>query len=208
MNKIIAALFLLVQIGTSAGAQVKSYEPGSLVSDFKLKNVNNKQVSLADFSGAKGYIIVFTCNTCPYAKAYEQRIIDLHNKYAEKGYPVIAINPNDPEVSPGDSFAAMQERSTSKKYPFPYLIDQDQTVTRRFGATRTPHVFLVDKTNEGNKVAYIGAIDNDTEDNNPDKIRYVEKAIGALMSEKAPETTVTKAVGCTIKWKKGTGTSL
>ena len=208
MNRIIAALFLFVQISTSASAQVKSYEPGSLVNDFKLKNVDNKQVSMADFPGAKGYIIVFTCNTCPYAKAYEQRIIDLHNKYAAKGYPVIAINPNDPEVSPGDSFAAMQERSASKKYPFPYLLDPEQTVTRRFGATRTPHVFIVNKTSDGNKVAYIGAIDNDTEDNNPDRVKYVDEAIGALMAKKVPGTTTTKAVGCTIKWKKGQGTSL
>jgi len=200
-NKVIIALVLFTQIATSVSAQ--GLAPGEMVSDFKLKNVDNKEVSLADYPNAKGYVIVFTCNTCPYAKAYEQRIIDLHNRYASKGYPVIAINPNDPSVSPGDSFAAMQERSKSKKYPFPYLIDSDQSVTRRFGATRTPHVYLVNKTKEGNKVAYIGAIDSDTEDNDPDKVRYVEQAIDALMAKKAPGTKVTKAVGCTIKWKKG-----
>jgi len=203
MNRLIATLFLFAQIITSANAQEKGYEPGSLVTDFKLKNVDNRNVSLADYPGAKGYVVVFTCNTCPYAKAYEQRIIDLHNKYAAKGYPVIAINPNDPASSPGDSFTAMQERSRSKKYPFPYLIDADQEVTRRFGATRTPHVYLLDRTEKGNKVAYIGAVDSDTEDNDPGKVRYVEKAIEALMTKKAPETKITKAVGCTIKWKKG-----
>ena len=203
MNRLIATLFLFAQIITSANAQEKGYEPGSLVTDFKLKNVDNRNVSLADYPGAKGYVVVFTCNTCPYAKAYEQRIIDLHNKYAAKGYPVIAINPNDPASSPGDSFTAMQERSRSKKYPFPYLIDADQEVTRRFGATRTPHVYLLDRTEKGNKVAYIGAVDSDTEDNDLGKVRYVEKAIEALMTKKAPETKITKAVGCTIKWKKG-----
>jgi peroxiredoxin len=203
MNRLIATLFLFAQIITFANAQEKGYEPGSLVTDFKLKNVDNRNVSLADYPGAKGYVVVFTCNTCPYAKAYEQRIIDLHNKYAAKGYPVIAINPNDPASSPGDSFTAMQERSRSKKYPFPYLIDADQEVTRRFGATRTPHVYLLDRTEKGNKVAYIGAVDSDTEDNDPGKVRYVEKAIEALMTKKAPETKITKAVGCTIKWKKG-----
>jgi peroxiredoxin len=203
MNRIITALLLFAQIITSANAQEKGYEPGSLVTDFRLMNVDNKEVSLADYAGAKGYVIVFTCNTCPYAKAYEQRVIDLHKKYKAKGYPVIAINPNDPSVSPGDSFTAMKERANSKKYPFPYLIDPDQQVTRRFGATRTPHVYVVNKTGEGNRVAYIGAIDSDTEDNDPDKVRYVEKAIEALIAKKLPETKVTKAVGCTIKWKKG-----
>jgi peroxiredoxin len=203
MNKIITALFLFVQIITSENAQEKGYEPGSLVTDFKLKNVDNKQVSLADYPDAKGYVVVFTCNTCPYAKAYEQRIIDLHNKYAAKGYLVIAINPNDPTISPGDSFTAMQARSRLKKYPFPYLLDADQKVTRRFGATRTPHVYLIDRTEKGNKVAYIGAVDSDTENNDPEKVRYVENAIDALMTKKTPEVKVTKAVGCTIKWKKG-----
>jgi len=203
MNRIIAAIFLFAQIITSANAQERGYQPGSLVTDFKLRNVDNREVSLADYGSAKGYVIVFTCNTCPYAKAYEQRIIELHNKYGTKGYPVIAINPNDPAVSPGDSFTAMKERSQSKKYPFVYLIDPDQKVTRRFGATRTPHVYVVNRTGEGNKVAYIGAIDSDTEDTDPGKVRFVENAINALMAKKLPETKVTKAVGCTIKWKKG-----
>lgn len=203
MTKLLETLFLLATMITSATAQENGYQPGSLVADFKLKNVNDKLVSMSDYSTAKGYIIIFTCNTCPYAKAYEQRIIDLHKKYSAQGFPVIAINPNDPAASPGDSFAEMQERSNSKKYPFPYLIDADQEVTRRFGATRTPHVYLVNKTISGNKVEYIGAIDNDTENSNSDKINYVEDAIEALIQQKAPETRMTKAVGCTIKWKKG-----
>jgi peroxiredoxin len=203
MNRILSTLILVALVSTLANAQGKGYEPGSLVANFTLKNVNDKQVSLSDYKSAKGYVIVFTCNTCPYAKAYEQRIINLHNKYAAKGFPVIAINPNDPAASTGDSFAAMQERSKSKKYPFPYLADPDQDVTKRFGATRTPHVYLVSKTNGGNKVEYIGAVDSDTEDNDPEKIKYVENAIEALLERKSPATKLTKAVGCTIKWKKG-----
>lgn len=203
MNRILQTLLLFALVITSANAQEKGYEPGSLVANFTLKNIDDKQVSLADYKSAKGYIIVFTCNTCPYAKAYEQRIIDLHAKYAAKGFPVIAINPNDPAASPGDSFAKMQERSKAKKYPFPYLSDPDQSVTKRFGATRTPHVYLVSRSNTGNKVEYIGAVDSDTEDNDSEKIKYVENAIQALLEKKSPATTVTKAVGCTIKWKKG-----
>ena len=203
MNKILLTLLLVALVIRSANAQEKGYEPGSLVTNFTLKNVDDKQVSLDDYKSAKGYIIVFTCNTCPYAKAYEQRIIDLHDKYSGKGFPVIAINPNDPVASPGDSFAEMQERAKAKKYPFPYLSDPDQEVTKRFGATRTPHVYLVSKSNSGNKVEYIGAVDSDTENNDPQKIKYVENAIQALGDQKSPATKVTKAVGCTIKWKKG-----
>lgn len=202
MKKIVIVIFFITQIIATAIAQEKGYKPGSLISDFSLKNVNNKQVSLADFKTAKGFIIVFTCNTCPYAKAYEQRIIDLHNKYASKGFPVIAINPNDATASPGDSFAEMQKRSKSKKYPFPYLIDPTQDITNRFGAVRTPHVYLVNKTDKGNRVEYIGAIDDDTEDSNPDRVRYLEDAVQALLENKTPAVTATKAVGCTIKWKK------
>ena len=203
MNRSFLLIFLILQIGFYACAQERGYQPGSLVSDFKLKNVDNKLVSLGDYKNAKGYIIVFTCNTCPYAKAYEQRIIELHKKYAEKGFPVIAINPNDPSVSPGDSFSESQKRSISKNYPFAYLSDPDQEITKRFGATRTPHVFLLSKSEKGNKVEYIGAVDSDTENTDPDKVNYVQEAIEALSQQKNPATKFTKAIGCTIKWKKG-----
>jgi len=92
-------------------AQIKTLSPGEAAPDFKLENVDNKEVSFKNFSNAKGYIVVFTCNTCPYARAYEQRIIELNDKYASAGFPVIAINPNDPEVSRGDSFDEMKDEA-------------------------------------------------------------------------------------------------
>ena len=100
------------------------YEVGDKAEDFKLKNIDGKMVSLADFEDAKGFIIIFTCNHCPYAKLYEDRIIDLNAKYAPKGFPVIAINPIDPEVQPEDSFDKMIGRAQEKGFNFPYLFDQ------------------------------------------------------------------------------------
>ena len=170
MKKLMLLVLLAAQV-ISACAQESGYSAGNSVEDFKLKNVDGKMVSLSDYESAKGFIVVFTCNTCPYANAYEQRIIDLHNKYASKGFPVVAINPNDPVASPGDSFEQMQKRASEKKYPFPYLIDPEQTVTKRFGALRTPHVYVLTKESGTGKVTYVGAIDNDTEETNRERTK-------------------------------------
>jgi len=184
----------LVITGFSQG-----YKIGDAATDFSLKNVDGKMVSLADYKDAKGYIIIFTCNHCPYAMMYEKRIIELHKKYSKQGYPVIAINPNDPEVVPEDDFESMKKISKKKKYPFAYLIDEGQTVYPKFGATKTPHVFVLDK----NKVVkYIGAIDDNAKDEAGVKIKYLENAIAAVDSGKQPDPSTTKAVGCSIK-KKG-----
>lgn len=180
----------------------QGYKVGDTAIDFKLKNVNEKTLALADMPSAKGYIVIFTCNHCPYAQAYEQRIIDLDKKYSAKGYPVIAINPNDPKVQPEDSFAEMQKRARQKKYSFPYLFDSTQDIAKAYGATRTPQVYLLRKTAEGNVVEYIGAIDNNTEDGSKADQKYVEIAVDALLAGRKPETTYTRAIGCTIKWKK------
>ncbi|MCY1529074.1 Thiol-disulfide oxidoreductase ResA [compost metagenome] len=188
-------------IGMLAKAQ-NGYQIGDLADDFKLKNVDNKQVSLASYTDAKGYIVVFTCNTCPVAKAYQDRIAALHTSYAEKGYPVVAINTNDPEASPGDSFDKMQELVKAKNIRYAYLEDPDHVYTKKYGATKTPHVFVLQKTAKGNEVAYIGAIDNDTEEANDQKETYVQNAINLLLQGEKPVVQSTKAVGCSIKWKK------
>jgi peroxiredoxin len=171
---------------------------GDKASDFNLMNVDGSMVSLDDFKDAKGYIVIFTCNTCPYAKAYESRIIALHNKYAPRGFPVIAINPNSPDVQPGDSFEAMKERASSKKFPFPYLQDESQAVAKNYGATKTPHVYLLDANKT---VAYIGAIDNNHRDITLADKKYLEDAVDALLNDTKVPLEETKAVGCGIKWK-------
>ncbi|MBX7151132.1 thioredoxin family protein [bacterium] len=194
-------MFLMFLIPVIACAQ-DGYKVGDAVKDFKLKNVDSKFVSLKDMKDAKGVIVVFTCNTCPYAQAYEQRVIDLHNKFASAGYPVIAINPNDPNVQPGDSFDKMVERARDKKYPFAYVMDETQEIAKAFGATRTPHVYLLQNKGDKFEVAYIGAIDDNTEDGSLAKNKYVELAVDALSKGQKPATNFTKAIGCTIKWKK------
>ncbi len=194
------SILFLVAVASIAKAQT-GYKIGDLATDFKLENVDGKMVSLANYKNAKGFFVIFTCNHCPYAKAYEQRIIELDAKYAAKGYPVIAINPNDPTAYPEDSFENMKKRAKDKKYAFPYLIDETQNVTRAYGARATPHLYLLKKTDEGNRVRYIGAIDDDTENINPNKTKYAENAADALLKNGEPKISQTKAVGCSIKWK-------
>ena len=201
MKKLIVLMFIAVA-GMAFKAADEGYKVGDTATDFKLKNVNGKTVALADYKAAKGYIVVFTCNHCPYAKAYESRIMALDKQYAAKGYPVIAISPNDPVAEPADSFENMQKLAAKKKYSFPYLLDETQDITRAYGAKATPHVYVLQKTAAGNVVKYIGAIDDDTQNTKTDKVKYVENAVNALIKGKQPEVTATKAIGCSIKWKK------
>ena len=200
MKKIILLLVLAFS-AFIAQAQTATLKAGDTAPDFKLKNVNNKEVSFASFPKAKGFIVVFTCNTCPYAVGYEQRIIDLDKKFSSQGYPVIAINPNDPEASKADAFDKMQDLAKSKKYPFPYLFDAGQKVTDAYGAKHTPHIFIVSKTSKGNVIEYVGAIDNDPEGTKAEKIKYAEDAIAALKSNQKPAVTQTKEIGCSVKRK-------
>lgn len=180
----------------------KGYQPGDSVSDFKLKNVDGKMVSMANYKNAKGFIIVFTCNHCPFSKAYESRIIALDKEWSKKGYPVIAINPNDPSREPEDSYEKMQEVAKTKGYTFPYLVDQTQEVAKRFGATRTPHVYVLKREGAEQFVRYIGAIDDNYEDEKSVKDQYVQRALNELVNGSAVSVETTKAIGCGIKWKK------
>ena len=177
------------------------YAVGDVVNNFSLMNVDGKNVSLNDYKDKEGVIVVFTCNHCPYAKAYETRIMELDAKYAGLNYPVIAINPNDPIKEPDDSPENMKKRAEEKNYSFPYLFDATQQVAKDFGATRTPHVFLLQKVNGQFKVAYIGAIDDNTDDGSKAENKFVEDAISSLKKGEQPVVSFTKAIGCTIKWK-------
>jgi len=189
-----AMLFLALRPG--------GYQVGDEARDFSLKNVDGKIVSLSQYKSAKGFIVIFTCNTCPYSKLYEDRIIELHNRYADQGYPVIAINPNDPQRQPGDSFSEMVQRSKQKSFPFPYVLDETQQIAESYGATRTPHVFVLKKEGEKNIIKYIGAIDNNSADPEMADVKYVESAVDQLIQNKRVTTTFTKAIGCTIKWRE------
>jgi peroxiredoxin len=175
------------------------YQVGDMATDFSLMNIDDKMVSLADYEAAKGFIVVFTCNHCPFSVACEDRIIDLDAKYKDQGYPVIAINPNNPELYEEDSFENMKIRAEEKGFTFPYLFDDGQTIYPQYGAKKTPHVYVLEKTDEGNRVAYIGAIDDNTEEADKVTKKYVEDAVDALLRGEQPEVTETVAIGCSIK---------
>ncbi len=177
------------------------YEAGSEAIDFKLKNIDGKMVSMADYKDAKGFIVVFTCNHCPYAKLYESRIMDLDKKYKSE-YPVIAINPNDSSTVPEDSYDKMKEVAKSKGYTFPYLYDETQEIAKTYGAAKTPHVYLIQKENNKYMVKYVGAIDNNPKEAFKADVKYVENAISELKEGKEVSVKTAKAVGCSIKWKK------
>jgi peroxiredoxin len=201
--KLIKSILILACIAVLVAGKMISpdYGVGDTVADFKLKNVDGKMVSLSDYKNSKGVIVIFDCNTCPYSKKYNDRIIALNQKYASKGFPVVTINSNDPEVSDGDSFEEMVDLAKRKNYDFPYLVDETQSVARAFGATNTPHVFVLQRNGKDFKVAYIGAIDNNSRDASAADKKYVEEAVDALLAGKDVPTNKTKAVGCGIKWK-------
>lgn len=178
------------------------YKVGDIVSDISLKNVSGKMVSFSQFKEAKGFIVVFSCNTCPVVKKYQQRIIDLNSQFSDKGYPVVAINSNDKGVSPGDSFEEMQKYAASKGFKFQYLYDESQDVAKRWGATNTPHVYVLTKEGDKLKVAYVGAIDNNADEPEKADKKYVVEAVNALLNNEQVPVASTKAIGCGIKWKR------
>lgn len=175
------------------------YKVGDIATDFSLMNIDGNMVSLSDYKDAKGYVVIFTCNTCPWAVKYEDRINDLHAKMAEKGYPLIAINPNDPSIKPGDSFDLMKQRAEQKNFQFPYVFDKDQTIFPQYGATKTPHVYVLDANRV---VQYIGAIDDSPRDASSVDINYIENAVAAIEKGVTPDPSTTKAIGCSIKSSK------
>jgi peroxiredoxin len=177
----------------------RGYSIGDEVKNFKMKNIDEKYISLSDYKNAKGLIIIFTCNTCPYAVAYEERLVKMNNKYKEKGFPLITINPNNPEVREGDSFENMKVRAKEKGFNFPYLFDDGQKVYPKFGATKTPHAYVLSNSSGVFTVEYIGAIDDNYKNENKVKIKYIEKAVNQLLKGEKVSEPETRAIGCSIK---------
>ena len=192
-------IFSILSLFSDKSTVVEGYKPGDKAEDFRLKSVDGKMYSMSDYKDAKGFIVVFTCNHCPFAKKYEDRINALAKKYKPQGYILLAINPNDPAVEPDDSYDLMKVRAKEKGFVFPYLFDEGQKIYPQYGATKTPHVFLLDKNRI---VKYIGAIDDNVDSANDVKEKYLENAIAALESGKTPSPETTKAIGCSIKTKK------
>jgi len=195
----IFSVFAFSGVDVGISKIIVSYSIGDKAEDFKLKNVDGKWVSLADYKNSKGFIVVFTCNSCPVSVANEDRIMALDKKYKDQGFPVIAINPNNPKISKEDSFELMQKRAAEKGFTFPYLFDDGQKVYPKYGASKTPHVYVLHKENNDLIVKYIGSIDDSARDANAVTTKYVENAVDALIDGQQVEMSSTRAIGCSIK---------
>lgn len=165
---------------------------------FSLPATDGRTVGTDDYASTPVLGVVFWCNHCPYVKAWEDRVIALQREYAGRGVQFVLINSNDPVKYPADSFEAMAETAKAKQYPFPYLFDETQEVARRFGATRTPEIFLFDRNRE---LRYHGAPDDNYEDPGAVRAHYLRDALEALLAGREPATGETPPRGCTIKWK-------
>lgn len=173
-------------------------ELGSPAPDFKLPGVDGKTYGLADFKDAKALCVIFSCNHCPYVQAYEGRMIQLQKDFGPKGGQLVAVNSNDSEGYPEDSFENMKERSRAQGFNFPYLRDESQDTARAYGAQRTPHIFLL---GADRKLAYIGRIDDNYKDPAAVKSRELADAFEDILAGRPVRVAETFAVGCTIKWK-------
>ena len=164
---------------------------------FSLPAVGGGTASLEDLADKSAVVVAFSCNHCPYVMAWEDRMNEIAREYADRGVAMVAINANNEVTHPADSFARMVERADDKGFVFAYARDESQEVARAYAAERTPEFYVLDADR---KVAYHGALDDNTE---PDRATatYLRDALDAVLEGKAPATTETAPVGCTIKWK-------
>lgn len=176
--------------------------PPKRVNDFRLKNIDGKWLSLRDYPQAKGFMIVFTCNHCPFAKLYPPRMNDLHDKYAPLGVPLIAISSTDTVIYENDTYLEMVAKAQAEEFHFPYLIDDTQSVARDFHAQKTPHAFLVWKENGQWVVKYNGAIDDNGAQPEAVGRAYLAEAVTAMLQGKEIAEKETKSIGCQIYFRK------
>ena len=187
----------LLAAADRAQAGVDELSLGSKAPDFSLPATDGKTYTFADVAGPKGTLVIFTCNHCPYAVAYQDRIVALTEHYRPLGIGVAAISCNDAQAYPDDSFAKMKERAAEKKFNFPYLYDETQAIALKYGPKVTPHVFLFDSTRT---LIYRGRIDDSAKEKGVKK-RELADALDAILAGKPVPTPSTIAFGCSIKWK-------
>ena len=188
----------LLIISTNSFAQKNNKD----IVDFKLKNVDGKMVSLSDYPNAKGFIIVFTCNHCPFAKLYPPRLNNLNNKFKPLGVPLIAISSTDTMMYEEDTYPNMVIKANEEHFNFPYLFDEMQVVAKNFKAQKTPHAYVIWKENNQWVVKYNGAIDDNGME--PEKVTesYVSNAVYELLTSQPIKTSETKSIGCQIAFRK------
>ena len=166
--------------------------------DVKMMGVDGREITLAGAAGPKGTLVVFSCNHCPWAKAWEERLVAIGNTWPKQGVGVVVVNSNDPKAYPEDGLDGMKARAKQRKMAFPYVVDATSDVARAFGAAKTPEAFLFDKHG---KLVYHGAIDDNAKEPKQVKERYLQAALEALAGGRAIATPQTKALGCSIKYR-------
>lgn len=205
MNRFTASLLALAALAipvASAQDAPKSLSLGASIpsGEVPMKNVDGKLLTIDSIKGTKGTLVVFTCNHCPYVKAWEKRITELGNAFSAQGIGVIAINSNDPERSEEDDFDGMVARAKELELEFPYVVDEGSSVARAFGASKTPEAFLF---NADGKLVYHGTIDDNVKEADKVEKRYLRDALSAVAAGRTPTVQETKALGCGIKFKEG-----
>ena len=178
---------------------IAPYEIGQEVQDFTLPSVSGKNLSLYDYAGDKGIIMIFMACECPYVHAYEQRIMDLHTEMSAKGFPVLAISSNDAERMKGNSFENMVLRSKDLGFPFEYVHDAKQEILRTFGATKTPEAFVMKRTPKGLELMYAGAIDDSPRNAKNVETDYIRNAVTSIENGTQIDPARTKSIGCGIR---------
>jgi glutathione peroxidase-family protein len=191
----------LILIGCLTILSAKELDLGSILplGDIKMADISGKDVSLNDAKGKNGLLVIFSCNTCPWVIAWEDRYVELAETYKDKGVGIVAINSNEKQFETVDSMKEMQAHAKEQGYNFYYTMDNGSKLASEFGATRTPHIYLFDKKD---KLVYRGAIDDNAR--KPDKVEntYLADAIDNMLAGSAIDPAATKALGCAIKFAK------
>jgi peroxiredoxin len=180
------------------GAIMAALKLNEQAKPFTLPDVDDKTHTLSDYKDNEAVVVIFSCNYCPYVKAWEDRMVQIQADYASQGVQLLVINANDVSTIPDDSFPKMKARATEKGFNFPYLFDESQAVARAYGAERTPEVFVFDKQGQ---LRYHGAIDDNNDNPGAVKDHYLRAALDAVLGAKPLSVSNTQPVGCTIKWK-------
>jgi len=197
-RNVVVATFVLLGAGLGACLALGIGDPIP-AADLAMKNVNGREVAIKDVAGPKGTLVIFSCNHCPYVKAWEARLVALGNDAVKRGVGVIAINSNDPSSFPEDGFEAMKEKAGARGYAFPYVVDAGASrLARAFGASHTPEAFLFDAKG---MLVYHGAIDDNVEDAAKVTRPYLHDAVDAVVSGARPAVAESKAIGCSIKFR-------
>jgi hypothetical protein len=199
-NRLSFAHLLTVVFVLLAAASLAALEIGDAMpkSEAKLRKVGGGETTLRQAVGEKGTLVLFTCNACPWVKAWEERIAALGNEYSKKGIGVIAVNSNDPAVVAEDGFETMEKRARERGFAFPYVVDEGSGLARAFNASRTPEAFLFDGAG---RLVYHGAVDDNMKEPDAVQHKWLADALAAVANGQEMATKETKALGCSIKFR-------